>query len=148
MVEEAGDLPWFAAGLRFSCTKCGRCCSGPAEGYIWVDMEQIAQIAAFLKIPVERFKATYTRTEGPFNTLIEDPHTKDCIFLEASGPIRQCAIYPVRPPQCRTWPFWPSNLTTPQAWQRASRRCPGINHGRLYTYQQILQLCGACSHRI
>ena len=38
-------------------------------------------------------------------------------------------IYPVRPTQCRTWPFWEDNLKSPQAWKNASERgrgCPGM----------------------
>ena len=36
----------------------------------------------------------------------------DCVFLK-EDPERgrkTCSIYPVRPLQCRTWPFWPENL--------------------------------------
>ena len=38
--------------------------------------------------------------------------------------------YPVRPLQCRTWPFWDTNLASQSAWDRAARRCHGMNHGR------------------
>jgi len=46
-------------------------------------------------------------------------------------------IYPVRPSQCRVWPFWSSNLTTPFAWNRATQKCNGINRGRLYSFEEI-----------
>jgi len=36
--------PWYRDGLSFSCTQCGNCCSGP-EGYVWVDEEELVQIA-------------------------------------------------------------------------------------------------------
>ena len=39
-------------------------------------------------------------------------------------------VYPVRPLQCRTYPFWPEVLASRQAWQREARRCEGINRGR------------------
>jgi hypothetical protein len=48
-----------------------------------------------------------------------------------------CAIYDVRPTQCRTWPFWPSNLRSPDDWNRAAQKCPGINKGKLYTFDEI-----------
>jgi Fe-S-cluster containining protein len=35
-------------------------------------------------------------------------------------------IYPVRPMQCRTWPFWDQNLKNGKAWKSASERCPGM----------------------
>jgi Fe-S-cluster containining protein len=44
---------------------------------------------------------------------------------------RGCSIYSVRPYQCRTWPFWPENLTTPNHWQRSAARCPGMAAGGL-----------------
>jgi Fe-S-cluster containining protein len=57
----------------------------------------------------------------------------DCCML-AHG---KCRIYGVRPMQCRTWPFWASNLSTPQAWQAAKRRCPGMDRGRLWPLAEI-----------
>ena len=42
---------------------------------------------------------------------------------------RVCGIYPVRPLQCRTWPFWPENLINESAWKRAARGCPGMDRG-------------------
>lgn len=53
----------------------------------------------------------------------------DCTFLRrdaASGRAR-CAIYTVRPAQCRTWPFWPENLSSRADWRSAGERCPGID---------------------
>ena len=38
---------WYKDGLRFTCTQCGDCCSGP-EGYVWVNDEELAKIAEFL----------------------------------------------------------------------------------------------------
>ena len=34
---------WYQAGLRFGCTQCGNCCSGP-PGYVWVNREEIRAI--------------------------------------------------------------------------------------------------------
>ncbi len=50
---------------------------------------------------------------------------------------RVCGIYEARPLQCRTWPFWPENLDTKQAWAAETRKCPGMNTGRHYTRGQI-----------
>ena len=30
----------------------------------------------------------------------------DCMFLKN----KRCEVYPSRPTQCRTWPFWPENM--------------------------------------
>ena len=121
--------PWYADGLAFQCAGCGRCCSGPEEGYVWMMSQEIAAAAEQLGVTVEHFIATYTRRVGGRISLIEKPN-RDCIFLsEAADGTRQCRIYNIRPTQCQTWPFWPSNLSGPNAWARAGQRCPGVNRG-------------------
>ena len=51
-------------------------------------------------------------------SLTEKPNG-DCVFLQSSRGKRGCAIYSVRPLQCRTWPFWSSNIDTPEDWMSA-----------------------------
>jgi len=129
--------PWYVAGLHFECVQCGRCCSGPGEGYIWVTKQEIQIIANFLKISVEQLRREYLKRVGLRTTIIEHSGTKDCILLQDIAGQKRCMIYPVRPSQCRAWPFWPDNLTDPNAWNKAAQKCPGINHGRLYTCDEI-----------
>ena len=129
--------PWYVAGLHFECAQCGGCCSGPGEGYIWVTRQEIEFIAEHLKMTVEQLRQRYTRRVGLRTTIIEDPTTKDCIFLTNRAGRRGCEIYPVRPSQCRSWPFWPENLKNPSAWNKAAQKCPGINRGRLYSFEEI-----------
>jgi Fe-S-cluster containining protein len=50
---------------------------------------------------------------------------------------KRCVIYPVRPNQCRTWPFWGSNLTSLNAWNEAVKKCGGVNRGRYYSFEEI-----------
>ena len=61
----------------------------------------------------------------------------DCIFFH--GESRTCQVYDARPRQCRTWPFWPSNLASPDTWADTAERCPGCNHGRLVPLESILR---------
>ena len=129
--------PWNICGLHFECMQCGRCCSGPGEGYIWVTKNEISAIAEFLNITVEELSKKYLRRAGFRRTIIEERSSKDCIFLQEIGGKKGCLIYPVRPRQCINWPFWPSNLTNPDTWNEAARRCPGINRGRLYSFEEI-----------
>lgn len=70
-------------------------------------------------------------------TIVEDPHTRDCVFLQQTNQGGGCAIYDVRPAQCRSWPFWEWNLDSPDAWNSTARKCPGINRGCLYTPEEI-----------
>ncbi len=131
------NQPWYVGGLHFQCMGCGNCCSGPDEGYIWVKPEEIELIADFLDISVKDFKNRYTRRVGLRTTILEDKKTKDCIFLNED---KGCDIYPVRPNQCRTWPFWDANLKNSDRWNYAANVCPGINRGKLYTVNEIEEI--------
>ena len=133
----SNNIPWYVAGLHFECTGCGACCAGPEEGFIWVTKPEVTFIADFLKLSVNQVRQRYMRREGLRTTIIEEPRTKDCIFLQMSKGQGTCRIYPVRPNQCRTWPFWASNLANPNAWNRAAQNCPGINRGPLFTREVI-----------
>jgi Fe-S-cluster containining protein len=131
---------WYVAGLHFECQACGNCCSGPQQGFIWVTKTEIELIANFLKISPEQLRKKYLRRFAFRTTIIEHPDTKDCIFLKEQAGQKICAIYQVRPNQCRTWPFWPSNLSTINAWNKAAQKCPGINKGKLYSFEEIEKL--------
>ena len=137
VIDERVSTAWYVAGLCFECRVCGRCCSGPGEGYIWVARPEIEFIAGHLNITPGELRRKYLRRVGLRTTIIEDKITRDCIFLQMVGGTKQCVIYSVRPNQCRTWPFWPENLLGPDAWNRAATRCPGINRGRRYTFEEI-----------
>ncbi len=126
---------WYHQGLAFTCTQCGNCCSGP-PGYVWLTKKDIARIAAFLGRSDGTLPPEYLRRVGFRYSLTEKPGG-DCIFLERSGGKTRCRIYPVRPIQCRTWPFWTENLRSPAAWNEAHKTCPGINRGKRYDFVQI-----------
>ena len=136
-VNNDNKTQWYAAGLHFECFKCGRCCSGPAEGYIWVTNEEIRLIAGHLNMTVDEVKQKFLQRVGFRRTIIEDIHTHDCIFLRQGGSGKVCMIYPVRPAQCRSWPFWSRNLVSPYVWNTAAQKCPGINRGEIYNIEQI-----------
>lgn len=121
--------PWFADGLRFSCTQCGNCCGG-GPGNVYVSAEEGDKIAAFLGLSVEEFHRKFTRKEGWRRSLTEQANW-DCVFLRPDAAGRKtCTIYEVRPVQCRTWPFWKSNLESRQSWAAAGTGCPGIERGK------------------
>ena len=127
------DVPWYVAGLAFECLECGQCCSGPEEGYVWVTEREIASIAKYLQISEGVFRTRYARRIGRQCSLIERSDNKDCVFLANKG----CRIYSTRPKQCRTWPFWTSNIDTPEDWSLAAQQCPGINRGSLHPFEEI-----------
>lgn len=126
--------PWYKAGLQFECTQCGDCCTG-APGYVWVNREEMENLADSIgEEDLEKFEATYVRRVGIRRSLREFPNG-DCVFFD--GESRKCTVYEARPRQCRTWPFWDSNLRTPDAWRETCNVCPGSGTGKLYQLDQI-----------
>lgn len=119
------ELPWYKEGLKFKCTECGKCCTGQA-GYTWVTEEEILPMAHFLNCSVKDFKIKYIRRRDNRMALIEqkigDGEYK-CVFLKG----KRCEIYPVRPQQCQTFPWWPENLRSEESWKSAALLCEGIN---------------------
>ena len=121
---------WYDAGLRFSCTQCGDCCTG-GPGYVWFDEAEGRAIAEHLGLEEREFYQRYAKRKLGRWTL-EEVRIKrgqyDCVFLERDERGRgKCSVYHQRPTQCRTWPFWASNLKTPRAWAAAAEGCPGMS---------------------
>ena len=128
------ESPWYANGLKFQCTQCGDCCTG-APGYVWVNQEEISAIAAAIGMSnVDQFEKEYVRKVGVRKSLKELPNG-DCVFFD--GQERRCRVYSVRPRQCRTWPFWDSNVKSPEHWQQTCQVCPGSGRGKLYVLDEI-----------
>ncbi len=127
------NAPWYRDGLRFECTQCGDCCTG-APGFVWVNQEEIDALAKRLQLDVDQFEKLYVRKIGVRRSLVEFPNG-DCVFFDTKA--RNCSVYEDRPRQCRTWPFWNSNLRTPAAWQETCEHCPGSGRGKLYSIEHI-----------
>jgi len=127
------DLPWYHAGLKFTCSQCGDCCTG-APGHVWVNNEEIATLAEHEGLEVEAFEEQFVRRVGARKSLIEFPNG-DCVFFD--GQTRKCTVYDARPRQCRTWPFGDSNLKTPEDWKHTCSVCPGSGQGQLHSLDSI-----------
>jgi uncharacterized protein len=124
--------PWYKDGLRFACTRCGKCCTGE-PGYVWVNAEELAALAEFRGESLDQVTALYTRPEGQRRTLREQANG-DCVFYDRTA---GCTVYPVRPRQCRTWPFWESNVATLADWEHTQAVCPGSGRGELIPVEEI-----------
>jgi uncharacterized protein len=135
-MSESSIIPWYIAGLAFECSECGRCCSGPEEGYVWATPKELDGIAEELGMTSEAFRKKYARKVGRRWSLVECPATHNCIFVEQG----KCRVYGVRPTQCRTWPFWKGNVESPEEWAWAGQRCEGINRGKLHSVEHIQRL--------
>ncbi len=141
------EEPWYKDGLRFRCTVCGNCCTGP-PGYVWVTDAEIAQLAAGLSMEEEAFRKQYIRQVGHRQSLTEQRRAGgnyDCVFLKPlpgdSKQVRRrgCSVYEHRPLQCRTWPFWHGLLESRDAWRHSKSTCPGLDspNGKLYGVKEI-----------
>lgn len=128
------EKPWFSNGLRFRCTGCGDCCTG-APGFVWVNREEIAGLASRLRLDVAEFETRYVRKVGIRKSLVEYANG-DCVFFDPNT--RGCTVYEDRPRQCRTWPFWESNVASEEAWQHTCEVCPGSGKGKLHAVEHVL----------
>ncbi len=128
-----GGEIWYEKGLRFTCSECGDCCTG-APGYVWVNKQEIESLAAALEMEIAEFESQYVRRIGIRRSLKEWSNF-DCVLLDPDT--RKCRAYRVRPRQCRTWPFWDSNLTSPESWERTCEICPGSGQGKLHQLADI-----------
>ncbi len=131
--ELESQSPWYHEGLRFECTQCGNCCTGD-PGVVWVTDEEIANIARHMGKTMGEVRLFHTRLYGQRVSLKEFANG-DCTFFDSQT--RGCTIYPVRPAQCRTWPFWNSNLESPGTWEEVKKICPGTGHGDFISLDEI-----------
>ncbi|MEO1922935.1 MAG: YkgJ family cysteine cluster protein [Nautiliaceae bacterium] len=103
-----------------ACKTCGgNCCIGES-GYIWVTPEEIKNIASFLGFEEKEFIKKCLIKVGYKYSIKERPYEGGfaCIFFE-----KGCKIYPVRPKQCRTFPFWDYFK---DRIDELKKECPGI----------------------
>lgn len=128
------DKPWYHKGLRFECQRSGNCCKTHGEyAYVYLAPPDVTAIAAFLELSEAEFLARHCRAEDGYTLL--DIDAPECPFL---GPEHACAIYPVRPKQCATWPFWQETLADPARWHgEVSACCPGIGRGPLIPVEEV-----------
>ena len=138
---------WYADGLRFECTSCGNCCSGP-PGAVWMSDDESRALAERFGLPLAVFLEKYARKLGTRWSLNEvsvgmsgGRRGFDCVFLDRTKVPGKalCSVYESRPTQCRTWPFWSENLDSEQIWENVKRvtPCPGMGAGQLHTFVEI-----------
>lgn len=147
----AGD-DWYKKGLAFKCTLCGNCCSGTSGTVRFTEPEAEA-MARKLSVPLADFYADYTRKRGKGQTArvelkeVRGPDGRgwDCVFLDRTTMPGKaiCGLYQERPAQCKTWPFWPEILESPESWAEAklgAEGCPGVGKGAVVPYVDIVRM--------
>ncbi|HED64296.1 MAG TPA: YkgJ family cysteine cluster protein [Planctomycetes bacterium] len=132
-MNDRDEDPWYADGLRFACTGCGNCCTGE-PGIVRASDDEVARMAGHAGLEEAVFRDLYTHRLSSGGVALRERSGNACVFWrEQVG----CLIYPVRPRQCRTWPFWRANVASEGHWARAAEGCPGIDHGPLFDAEEI-----------
>ena len=131
------ESTWLASvqSLPFECTECGNCCR--TEGNVYLSPEELRAASAYKDMKPAEFVEKYAiKTIDDISSkgdeeeddhlpwvLVKDTETDEgptCVFLD---PItHHCSIYPVRPIQCSTYPFWPKILASEGHWNDEARR--------------------------
>ena len=111
--------------MRFQCQSgCISCCE--KQGFVYFTEEDIERAAEFFGLTGKKFESRYIyRTRN--TRRLRTPRNSQCVFLRDGG----CSIYPVRPAQCRLFPFWPELVESNKEWHKTAAWCPGIGKGEL-----------------
>lgn len=134
--------PFFERqALRFDCSRCGRCCIAVNDHYVFMSETEAERIRDYLDLSRRWFRRRYLERLEEGDLVAASEGDGRCVFLEIDG---RCRIYPVRPVQCRTYPFWPEVVQYKAAWQRESRRCEGINRGPEVPVGRIRRMVKIC----
>lgn len=112
-------------GLRFECQAgCTNCCT--QKGFVYLTEADLTRIAKFLGMSAADFERRYVyRTTRQLRLRV--PRQVQCHFLLDGG----CSIHPVKPAQCRIFPFWPELVDDKREWRKTAAWCPGIGKGEL-----------------
>ncbi|MDD3822428.1 MAG: YkgJ family cysteine cluster protein [Sphaerochaetaceae bacterium] len=126
-------------GLRFTCQSGCRYCCGVEPGYVFLTRDDITRLCDHLHLRQQEFLRTYCRkvSMGSISYVsLRERENNDCEFLIETG----CSVYPARPVQCATYPFWSTILTDAATWEEEKSWCPGIGKGALHTKDEIESL--------
>jgi Fe-S-cluster containining protein len=126
--------PWYHKGLRFQCQRSGNCCRTHGEyAYVYLAPRDVTAISRHLGMERGDFLAEHTEQDEGYTILRIDKPV--CPFLETGN---SCGIYPVRPKQCASWPFWEENLGDRSRWEGLAQECcPGIGKGPLHSPEEM-----------
>jgi hypothetical protein len=134
-VSGAPPEPWYAEGLAFQCTACGKCCRNHGEGFAYVFSTRAERqaLAGRLGVSLAEFERQWCeRIDGQLSF---KSRGDACTFLDGRG---RCTVYDLRPRQCRTFPFWPELLVDRDTWERdVASFCPGAGQGKVHDLAAI-----------
>jgi uncharacterized protein len=127
--------------LRFTCTRCGKCCSKKGDYHVYLTSREAERIRRNLKLSYNWFRRRYLRHLKDGGLVLAQGEAGGCIFLDSMG---RCRVYRARPAQCSTYPFWPEIVNSKAAWHREALHCEGINRGNVVCVSRIRKAVSAC----
>jgi Fe-S-cluster containining protein len=105
---------------------------------VFLSEKDVLVLAKNLSMSYNNVIETYCRWVPALGTerlSLKETPDYDCIFWKNG-----CSVYESRPLQCRSFPFWRSNLASLDMWKRTAADCPGMGRGTLFTRDEI-ELC-------
>jgi Fe-S-cluster containining protein len=93
---------------------------------------RLRRIGGLLGLGERALREQYVTQDENGETVLKLKEDGDCIFWDQG-----CTIYPERPRQCRTFPFWGEMLASPGSWSKLREFCHGVDQGRLYRLEDI-----------
>ena len=128
---------FFKNGLYFSCQRCSNCCR-LEPGYVYLSQNDLTKLLDWFSLEKDAFIAIFCRWtpfyDGSEVLTPKEKKNYDCIFWDNG-----CTIYPARPLQCTTFPFWDYVINDENSWNACSKDCPGINKGMLHSHDEIAE---------
>ncbi len=100
---------------------------------MYLTEENLRQIAEYVGMPEKVFERKYV-VRYKHLLRLRKPRNSQCHFLTEEG----CSVHPVKPVQCRLYPFWPELVEKRANWEAERKMCPGIGKG------ELIQIGTAC----
>ena len=126
---------FYQKGLHFSCQRCSFCC-GHSPGFVYLSHRDLTALCAFFNMSIKDFVEKKCRWAdyyyGSKVLALTEKKNYDCGLWDNG-----CTAYEARPVQCSTYPFWSWMLEDKQTWDDCAKDCPGMNKGKLWTFEEI-----------
>lgn len=134
--------------LSHQCNQCGNCCSATQEGDIFLYPRDAQRLSHFFNQDLRIFLSQYTKiVEYEIESTNKEPNQENykeyipifaltvnqktgCVFFDAAE--KKCAVYSVRPDQCRFFPFIYCVLEDISQWKPMIETCQVIKHFNSY----------------
>jgi uncharacterized protein len=107
------------------------------EGQVYLSEEDLVRIAAHVNMTPADFEEKHVYRTARLLRLRKPPD-RQCIFHQDN----RCSIHPVKPTQCRLFPYWPEIIETQESWNATAQTCPGMNKGPLIQIRIATKVAG------